>query len=113
MPHFLMSYYPDAESGFDTELAMRIALETGAQSGVMQAEDIKVRLERSKDILFGDGRRSYLHVEISLLAGRTPEAKLALSSALVEALRTAFPRIAAISCDIRDMDPACYKKSLV
>lgn len=29
------------------------------------------------------------------------------------ALRAGWPRVEAISTDIRDMDPACYKKSLV
>ena len=61
----------------------------------------------------GDGRRSFIHVTISLLAGRSDETKLALAEMLVGAYREAFPGIEAISVEVQDMNPACYKKSLV
>lgn len=38
----------------------------------MQRADIKVRLLPSEAILLGDGRRSFMHVTISLLAGARP-----------------------------------------
>lgn len=112
MPHFVIEHFSAPEDGFAVDHAMRIALETGAHCGFIQREDIKVRTLPAQAILFGDGRTSFIHVTVSLLAGRTEEKKLALATALVGALRDAFPRIRAISADIRDMDPACYRKSL-
>jgi len=110
MPHVVIEYH--AEDGIDRDAVLQTALETAAASGVMQREDIKARLLPSEAILFGDGRRSFIHVTISLLAGRTPEAKLALAEAMTTRLRAICPDIEAISTDIRDMDPFCYKKSL-
>jgi 5-carboxymethyl-2-hydroxymuconate isomerase len=111
MPHVVIEYF--SEAGIDREAVLLAALETAAQSGVMQRADIKVRLLPSEAILFGDGRRSFIHMTISMLTGRTPEAKLGLSQAMVAKMRQVCPTIEAISADIRDMDPEAYKKSLV
>lgn len=112
MPHFVIEHFTETAADFDRDRAMRIALETGATCGFIHREDIKVRTTSPEAILFGDGRRSFIHVTVSLLAGRSDEMKLALAKALVYALREAFPAIEAISADIRDMNPECYKKSL-
>lgn len=114
MPHVVIEYFaPADEAGrLDRQAMLGAALDAAAGSGIMQREDIKVRLLPSEAILFGDGRRSFIHVTVSLLAGRTVEAKLALAEAMTAALRDTCPQIGAISTDIRDMEPGCYKKSL-
>jgi 5-carboxymethyl-2-hydroxymuconate isomerase len=47
-----------------------------------------------------------------MLAGRTPEQKVALSVALRQTLVAHCPDITSLSVDIRDMDPEAYKKRL-
>lgn len=89
MPHVVIEYFSDEP--LDKAALLRTALDTAADSGVMQRADIKVRLLPSEAILLGDGRRSFMHVTISLLAGRTPEAKLALAQAMTGALRAGWP----------------------
>ncbi|WOI57871.1 hypothetical protein [Palleronia sp. LCG004] len=108
MPHLVIEHFPE----IDGTTLCRVALDVAARSGIMRREDIKVRTQCAGTVLLGDGRSSFLHVTVSLLAGREDAAKLALSDALVCALRDAFPDIEAISADIRDMDPYCYRKSL-
>ncbi|SEQ60396.1 5-carboxymethyl-2-hydroxymuconate Delta-isomerase [Thalassovita taeanensis] len=113
MPHFVIEYFaPEAEL-IDKQALLSTTLDIAASSGIMQREDIKVRLLPSEAILFGDGRRSFIHVTISLLAGRKPDDKLSLTTTLTRALRAICPKIEAISADIRNMDPDCYKKTLV
>lgn len=111
MPHIVIEYY--TETDMDRQLVLRTALETAAESGVMNRADIKVRLMRAEKILLGDGRDSFMHVTISMLEGRTDEAKLGLSKAMIAALRGICPCLGAISVDVRDMNPTCYKKSLM
>lgn len=111
MPHLVVEYF--SESAFDREAVLATALETAAGSGLMLREDIKVRLVPSEAILFGDGRRSFVHVTISMLEGRSPDQKLKLATAVTENLRALCHSIEAISTDIRDMNSYCYKKSLV
>ncbi|MBY5972944.1 hypothetical protein KUV28_11325 [Ferrimonas balearica] len=110
MPHVVIEYF--SEDPLDRTAVLQTALDTAAGSGVMNRADIKVRLVPAEAILMGDGRSSFLHVTISMLTGRTDEAKLAVAQAMTGALRDLCPQIGAISTDIRDMNPACYKKSL-
>lgn len=113
MPHFVIEYFAADPQNFDPMRACEIGFAVGAASGIMNPADIKLRTLRAEHILMGDGRQSFLHVTVSLLAGRTDAAKLDLADALVAALRAAFPRIEAISVDTRDMNPACYRKDLL
>lgn len=110
MPHVVIEYF--APDGLERAVVLETALETAAHSDIMQREDIKVRLAPSEAILFGDGRESFIHVTLSLLAGRTDAAKLKVAETLTENLRKVCPDIDAISVDIQDLNPACYKKSL-
>ncbi len=111
MPHFVIEYFTENPAAFDRQAVLQTALACGAESGIMQREDIKVRLLPAEAILFGDGRRSFIHVTISLLAGRKDAAKLALATELTGRLRALCPQIEAISADVRDMTPAANKKS--
>ena len=92
---------------------MQLAREAGFESGVMCADDIKVRA-RGYDhySLFEDGD-SFVHVTIFLLAGRTDAQKLSLSELLRAKLQDYLAHITSISIDIRDMDPHAYKKRLL
>ncbi len=110
MPHLVIEYF--AEDGIDRRAVLQAAVACAAASGVMQRGDIKARLLPAEAVLLGDGGQSFIHVTIALLAGRSPEVKLALAEAMTRDLRATCPEIHAISVDIRDMDPGCYKKSL-
>lgn len=112
MPHFVIEYYAEDSTALNKPAILKAALDCGTESGIMQREDIKVRLLPAEAILFGDGRDSFIHVTISLLAGRTDAAKLALTRDLTERLRLLCPKIRAISADVRDMNPEAYKKNL-
>ena len=112
MPHVVIEHFTETPADFDGARAMRLAFDICAGCGFIKPEDLKLRTTQPEAILFGDGRRSFIHVTVLLLAGRSDAMKLDLSRALVAALREAFPKIAAISTDIRDMNPDCYKKSL-
>lgn len=110
MPHIVIEYF--SESPLDKQALLQTALEAAAGSGVMNRSDIKVRLLPSEAILLGDGRNSFIHTTISMLSGRTDAVKLELADAMTGALRAQCPQVGGISTDIRDMNRACYKKSL-
>ncbi|QPM92458.1 5-carboxymethyl-2-hydroxymuconate Delta-isomerase [Pseudooceanicola algae] len=111
MPHIVIEYF--TETPLDRQALLQTALDTAADSGVMNRDDIKVRLLPAEAILLGDGRKSFMHVTISMLTGRTDAAKLGLAQAMTGALRVLCPQVGGISTDIRDMNPECYKKSLI
>jgi 5-carboxymethyl-2-hydroxymuconate isomerase len=96
----------------ERDRAMEVALSVCSSSGIMSCDDVKIRCIGSEAILFGDGRRSFIHITLSMLAGRTAQQKIGLSEALRDSFRRHHPAVASISVDIRDMDPGPYRKSL-
>lgn len=113
MPHCVIEHHGAFASAARLDDAMQLALSVCSASSIMAPDDIKVRCIEADAILFGDGRRSFVHITLSMLAGRTEAQKIAIAEMLRDAFRNDYPEIASISIDIRDMDPACYRKSLV
>jgi 5-carboxymethyl-2-hydroxymuconate isomerase len=83
-----------------------------ALTGVIKAEDLKLRAQAFDDYLVAGEQKSFFHVTLYMLAGRTPQQKEALSVAIRKALVERLPDTHSLSVDIRDMDPDAYKKRL-
>lgn len=113
MPHFVVEYARRMEETVSLGRVMDITYAAGARSGVMTPSDIKVRAIPYEHFLMADGTGSFLHVTVSLLAGRTVEQKEHLGICVRDDLAAAFPEVGSISVDIRDMDPVAYKKRLL
>lgn len=90
-------------------MALHVA---AASTGVVKAEDLKIRAQSFDEYLVAGESRSFFHVSFYLLAGRTPQQKEALSLELKNALSKLLENTHGISIDIRDMDPDAYKKRL-
>ena len=93
------------------EVMMAIHL-AAASTGVVKAEDLKIRAQAFDDYLVAGEAQSFFHVSLYLLTGRTPQQKEALSVELRSTLAKLLENTHSISIDIRDMDPDAYKKRL-
>lgn len=113
MPHFVIEYARSMEKDEFPRRVMDIAFQTGARSGVMKPEDIKVRAIAYDHMRFEGAIETFVHVTVSLLAGRTDAQKEHVANLLRQDLATAFPNINSISIDVRDMNPVAYKKRLL
>jgi 5-carboxymethyl-2-hydroxymuconate isomerase len=113
MPHLVIEYSTDGHEHFNAEELMRALHETAAATGVMQAADIKLRAIPYRDYLVAGRREGFCHVTVSMLEGRSPEQKLALSEPLRATLVRLLPHTKSLSVDIRDMDAFAYKKRLL
>lgn len=112
MPHFIFEQGNALHSASDRHDAMQIAGEVGAGTGFIDRADIKLRIITFDDFVHLDGRSSFLHLTVRLLAGRTTDQKHNLSDALRTALDARFPQVGSISIEICDMDPDTYLKRL-
>jgi 5-carboxymethyl-2-hydroxymuconate isomerase len=83
-----------------------------ASTGVVKAEDLKLRTQSFDDYLVAGEQKSFFHVTFYMLAGRTPQQKETLSVEIRKALVARLADTHSISIDIRDMDPDAYKKRL-
>ncbi len=113
MPHFVIEYSRDVETRYDMAEVMEIAFDSGVETGVMQAKDIKVRARPYDHYRMPDKDDSFLHVTVFLLAGRTDAQKEKVSLALRAALAGHLKTVSSVSVDIRDMNTTVYKKRLL
>lgn len=113
MPHFIIEHGNALRTSQDKTRALDLAIECGANSGVMQTEDIKARLLGYADFRAADGRTSFIHITVRLLAGRSAEQKVYLAELLRDAFDHEFPTVESISIDVSNMDPDAYKKRLL
>jgi len=113
MPHLVIEYSIEGHERLDATELMRALHAAAASTGVVQAPDIKIRAISYNDYLVAGIRDGFCHVSVFLLEGRTPEQKLKLSESLRTSLSKMLPRTKSLSVDIRDMDPAAYKKRLI
>nr|WP_145545611.1 5-carboxymethyl-2-hydroxymuconate Delta-isomerase [Variovorax boronicumulans] len=117
MPHIVIEYTPNLGAlPFDAMLAS--ATQALSESPEVQDEaDLKARVLRADHFRVGlaDSGRGYLHVQLRILAGRTPEAKKDLSRRVADALRDHLGALppdleAFLSVEVVDMDRGSYTK---
>ncbi|WP_445489863.1 5-carboxymethyl-2-hydroxymuconate Delta-isomerase [Rhodopseudomonas sp. RCAM05734] len=113
MPHIVIEHSTDGHASFDATTLMQALHEAAAATGVVQAEDLKIRAMSYATYLVAGKRDGFCHVTLSLLEGRTPAQKVALSEALRAAMVRLLPQTKSLSVDIRDMDAVAYKKRLL
>ena len=112
MPHAIIEYSANVLAYVKPADITRTVHQMMTQSGLFNAGDIKSRCYVVEDYLVGEKGEdgSFVHVQVSLLEGRTSEQKQALSGAIFEALKTLLAQVDQISVDIRDMVRDTYRK---
>jgi len=113
MPHLVLEYSEPLDPMPDWAAVMGALADAVTATGIARREDLKLRATGYRHLLLADGSRSFLHLTLSLLEGRTPDQKERLALACRACLVAACPRVDAISVDIRDMDAHAYKKRVL
>ncbi len=116
MPHVILEYTRDL-SGFAAAEALLEINRSLFDSGEIQSEaDLKSRAHVLDTVQVGtaSGPRAFVHAQLRLLSGRTPEAKQALSERIAAVLRQRVPRpdgvLVQLSVEVVDMDRGSYVK---
>jgi 5-carboxymethyl-2-hydroxymuconate isomerase len=112
LPHIVCHYSAKQEMPPIGKILLSLH-NAAASTGVVKAKDLKIRAQRFDDFLVAGDARSFFHVSLYLLAGRTGQQKQTLSVELRRALSELLMSTYSISVDIRDMDPDAYKKRLL
>ena len=116
MPHLIVEYSPNLEGFPETEALAALNASVCASPEVKDEADLKTRLVRTGRFAVGSapGERAFVHAQLRLLAGRTPEAKQDLAERVASVLRRLTPRPAGtlvqLSVEIVDMDKPSYVK---
>lgn len=116
MPHLIVEYsgnlphYPEAEA----LTALNASL--CAHPQVLDELDLKTRfvVADSFEIGTAPAQRAFVHAQLRVLSGRTPEAKKELSDLIAGVLRELTPKpqgvLVQLSVEIVDMDRGSYAK---
>src|ERR1700760_1619366 len=78
LPHIVCHYSADHRMPPVGEILLALH-EAAASTGVVKAEDLKLRAQAFDDYLVAGERKSFFHVTLYMLAGRTPAQKETLS----------------------------------
>ena len=116
MPHMTVEYTNNLQ-GID-EVALMAALTNAVcdHPTVADEADVKTRIAALSNYQIGrnNAGRAFAHVELRLMAGRTPEVKKELSDRLAAVLKSGIPAQSGLdvqlSVDIVDMDKPSYFK---
>ncbi|POZ62075.1 5-carboxymethyl-2-hydroxymuconate Delta-isomerase [Chromobacterium alticapitis] len=110
MPHCIIECSADLARHPEIATLAKAIHDAAEQSGLFQTADIKTRLLPAAQALVGGAEADFIHINCLVLAGRSAEQKGKLADSLMRAACVQFPGLAAVSCEVRDMERAAYAK---
>lgn len=116
MPHLTVEYSANLAEFPQPELLKALNLAVTSSPEVLQESDLKTRLVAHHVYAVGTApqARAFVHAQLRLLAGRTPDAKADLTRRIADVLRRHTPQPADVqvqlSVEIVDMDRPSYIK---
>jgi 5-carboxymethyl-2-hydroxymuconate isomerase len=112
MPHAVVEYSRDLETGFAPQDLMKDLHQCLLDSGQFGAGDIKVRLYPCDHALVAGSNQAFVHTTIYLLSGRTQTVKKDITLAVLKVLQSYKIDAASLSVDCRDLDREVYSKTV-
>lgn len=112
MPHILIEQGNALLTPAERHDAMDVAGRIAADCGFIGVGDIKLRIVDCSDFLMLDGRRSFVHITVHMLAGRSLAQKEQLTLSMRDAFVARFRQIDSFSIACADLEPHSYKKHL-
>ena len=110
MPHFVIDYAKDIEADNDLEKIVQEVHKIAIGANLFTPADVKTRAMGYEKYLAGEEQGSFIHVQISLLEGRTVEQKKTLVDPIFTYLKENTVNVTKVTVDIRDMDKDTYAK---
>lgn len=116
MPHMYVEYSNNLQGINDGALMEALNQAVCSHPTVADEADVKTRIAKLNDYRIGlnTAGRAFAHVELRLMAGRTPEVKKELSDRIAAVLKAQIPAQSGLdvqlSADIVDMDKPSYFK---
>lgn len=116
MPHLIVEYSSNLPDFPEREALAALNAAVCASPEVADEADLKTRIRRvdSYEIGTAPAQRAFVHGQLRLLSGRTPQAKNDLAGRVASVLRRCTPRpdgvLVQLSVEIVDMDRPSYLK---
>jgi len=118
MPHLHIEYTANLPE-LNADVALLRLNNALVASGQFAETDIKSRAVKVEHVRVGTGlgERGFVHVQLALLSGRSPEIKKQLGESLLTVIQDLGPWPAGLSVQFSvetvDMDRGCYAKAIL
>jgi len=110
MPHIVIEYSDNLKSEIkDSDISKKLH-KTVIDSGLFSPEAVKARSIGYSDYVLPDGSKSFIHVTVSILDGRTTGQKASLSNNVFNTAKNAVKSCDKLSVDIHEMETESYRK---
>ncbi|BFO57095.1 MULTISPECIES: 5-carboxymethyl-2-hydroxymuconate Delta-isomerase [Comamonadaceae] len=116
MPHLVIEYSDNLRPFPEAQVLEAVNASLTSSPEILAESDLKSRFATAERFAIGTqpAGRAFVHAQLRLLSGRTPEAKQDLAGRVGAVLREHTPRPAGVmvqlSVEIVDMDRASYVK---
>ena len=116
MPHLVIDYSANLNDFPNAQILKEVTAALCASPEIKDEADVKARTQRIEHFEIGvqPANRAFVHAQLRLLSGRTPETKKDLAERIAVVLRKHTPKPANVmvqlSVEILDMDRGSYVK---
>lgn len=110
MPHFIIEF--SEESATDERIGnlMDSLYHAAVASELFEPDNIKVRMHPLRYYTSANSRDSFIHAQLRIHNGRTPEQKKMLSDSVLATIREQHWPVKRITVEVVDMDKDSYSK---
>lgn len=112
MPHCIVEYSADLDAQINISQVMHRLFGILEQSAEFDSAAIKLRAQPFAEVFSGLTDHSFMHIRLHILSGRSPQQKLALTSAMLEGLSADLPMVKSLSAEVVDIQRESYLKRL-
>lgn len=110
MPHCIIEYSGNLDSSLQAGELVKAVNDGVIQSGLFKEKTIKTRAKAYTSYSVGGELKDFVHVDIHIFSGRSPEKRRALSSTVLDKLEAAIPDVDDITVNIIEDDKQAYAK---
>ncbi|MCL2919581.1 5-carboxymethyl-2-hydroxymuconate Delta-isomerase [Shewanella litorisediminis] len=112
MPHCIIDFSANVP-GYDVAEGLTRACHSAmVASGLFEPASIKTRAHQAEAAKTGEGDDSFIHVNISIMPGRSSEQKRALMDAIAVAIDGVEIQASSLTMEVRELEKAHYFKKL-
>lgn len=110
MPHIVIEYPADAVNDSQVEAMLDAVHQSVVASGLFDESHIKLRALPLDHYRLGGRRAPFLHAQLRIHRGRTPEQRQLLSRGVLAVLRAQQWPLVAITVEVVEMERDSYSK---
>ena len=110
MPHLVIEYSENLRERVKETQLLKTLHTLVVDSGLFAPSAVKGRSLAYSDYVLPEGANSFIHITLSILAGRTLEQRVALNEKLFQTVHSLIGNVDKLSCNLHEMDKDTYRK---